>query len=65
MGSNKPVQDATQVQARGQGCKERASLEKGSGWIWRQNRWSKEAYCCEVWSQPCHIPHRAGGILLC
>lgn len=42
--SNKPFQDAPQVQAWGQSWKEGASFEKGPSRIWGQNSWDKEAY---------------------
>lgn len=50
--SNQPVQDASQVQARGQSSQEGTAHGKGQGWGRRESSraWRKEANCGEIWS---------------
>lgn len=61
--SQQSIQDVVEVQAWGQRCKEGKASEEGPGWSWREDRWGQEANCCEVWAEPCHVPHWTGTLI--
>lgn len=58
--SNKPIQNASQIQTWGQSWEEGTPFKKGSSWDRSKDCRVQEAYCCEVWAEPCDLPYWAG-----